>query len=483
MQQQPETSTTSKRAEFASDSGAGSKSENDSSSIHVIEKEAPSFRFVKLAEETAKLLEPITMIHNEAESLSSQTTSERKDGKDDSSLGWTHPELTVLGLYFPLGPCQIRMKQATLGGILSGLPDIFRQLSFHVEYQNSPISATCRSMNQVELEVSFFASRTNSDDDMIVEVACIYGDTMSFHEYSQAILSAISTMHEDHDNGLHYNSINSQRPYGKSTTPGGASSCPASWNCNILRQADTLMSQPLEGSSDLTKSTIEQEWERAYRFLLTDRYDAQCFGMEMLIQMTDPNRSGWSVAVQTTELLLCPTTETQESIARGILEWALNGSACEESNNTSNADSSYKDLFDSALVVLTQALQVAVESKKTLDFTTKFWQTHAVRTHDNNTSNRCIHSSNANLLLECLFRKINGVYSHPHSAYLAMRSLLALCGCVPALRAQILLYNNNDTEQYPNVWSVVEAAQSFGDSHHLALATASQQLLVCLQQA
>ena len=68
--------------------------------------------------------------------------------------GWKNPQLTKVGLYFPFGPCQIRLLKDRLNGLLEALPDVFRALSLHTVYQEPPIAATCGSLDQVEFEIS-----------------------------------------------------------------------------------------------------------------------------------------------------------------------------------------------------------------------------------------------------------------------------------------------------------------------------------------
>lgn len=430
---------------------------------------------------------------NEAKLLSSMAESEnmreRPDRKemvalstgissnfDDSSKAWNNPKLTVLDWYCPVGPCHVRLKLDELEGILKYLQNCFRKLSFYVDYQDSPISATCRSMDQVELKVSCFASQNKSNEEMVVEVAHIGGNTLTFHEYSLAIIRSISWHHNDdslnsRDNSCHL-------AFGKQSPQMGpaATSNPSFGNSRRQQRPPVDTSQDLGSKNG--KSAVEECFEIAYDFLSTERYDAQRRGVDMLIRMTDPNRSASSVVVPTAEALFFPNTETQEYVSHKILKWARKS----DENDDENVP---PDLSDLALLVFSQALRVAAKCKMTFELTT-FWQTQVIG-HDSNNS-RSISGKNVDLL-EFLMQEIHDMYRHPHRAYFAMESMVALLCCFPALRGQILLYNHYnkyyETHQHHchlSFLSVVEAAQSFGDSHHLALATASKQLLLCLRQ-
>lgn len=386
---------------------------------------------------------------------------------EKSRKGWNNSKLTALHWFCPLGPCHIRVKRDELEGILKCLPSVFRQLSFDVQYENSPISATCHSMDQVELKVSCFASQTKSDEEIVVEVAHICGDSVSFHDYSQAIIGAISAM-QDFDDSLNSTDSSSRLSFGPQYPAMGQGDilCPFRGKGNTqLLPAKTIIRSQDSGSRTLRKSAMEEGLEIAHNFLSTGRHDAQRHGMDVLMQMTNPSSSGWSVVVPTAEALFFPNTETQQYISHKILKWACD-------NDQDGVDFS-SDLSDLALVVITQALQIVAESKLNLDLTT-FLQTQ-VRSRDiiaSSNSSSSIIWKNVNLL-EFMMQQVHGMYSHPHRAYFAMKFLVAVCCCVPACPAKIMRYN-------PNFLSVVEEAQSFGDSHHLAMATASQQLLQCL---
>ncbi|KAL7581470.1 hypothetical protein ACA910_022044 [Epithemia clementina (nom. ined.)] len=309
---------------------------------------------------------------------------------------------------------------------------------------------------------------------MYIEVSRLDGDSVSYQQYAQAVLKTVTEIMNDHHN-VGYESTTYDVNM-ESTSPTAVASPPCFWNGNMLRQADTIMGQKVSPSplseDNRNNHAIAQALDTVWSFLSTDRYDVQRLGFESLVHMTNPNRSGLFVAVQTTKWLLFPQTETQEGISRGILEFVC-GSCHHNENERSAAE---VELADLALVIFTQALEVAANESplQTLDVATFLLQQR---------QREC-------KLVECLLHKMHGMETHPHRAYYAMQSLVALCRCVPELRSEIINMHNttHDYRQspqqphYANVWSFVQAAQVFGDAHHLALATASHQLWLCLQQ-
>ena len=416
-----------------------------------------------------------------------------------TTRGWTDPLLTVLGLYYPLAPCQVQLKQERLTQILRDiLPTVFRQLSLDVSYQNSPIQATCRSMDHVEFELSFFANRSDDNNfnaiaedwGMVMEISRIEGDVVPYHEYAQAILSAVSWSEEHH----------SHRSCDFDSAPPSATSLAACfWNGALLHKADSIFAREQRGQpmgalgfrspSPPATSSIEHALETTWSFLSTDRYDVQRLGMESLLHMTDPYKSGLEVAQQTTESLLFPQTATQKHISQAIVECACRREDHPDATNTSSPTIDMECQFaDLALAVLAQTFQVAAESKGAVDVAT-FLQT--LHISNNNDSRKDRHHYLT--LVDCLLEKVQGMHQDPHRAYFAMQSLLALCHCVPTLSTQIARnhaatsrrscgYLNGANNNHGTLMDIVQAAHLFGNSHHLALATASQQFLLCLQQ-
>ena len=334
--------------------------------------------------------------------------------------GWKNPQLTTLGLYYPLGPCQLRLPLEMLHNVLDMLLDVFRRLSMHASYQESPICAICRSLDQVEFTVSLFASRT-SPQEIIVEVERRYGDVISYHNYARRIACALNRTDSYPDVGQ--------------TEP------PCFWNRKIIDLADSVA---LAGHNE----SIAEALEITYSLISNERYDARRLGLESLIHMTDPYKSGFFVASAAAKSLLFPKDAREQRVSRDVFEYAckLPSDDCSESSS-GVADAAEADLSYLGLIVASQTLQIAAESKSinVESFLATFPNDLVGNFHD-----KMLHAD-----------------TNPHMGYYAVQAMVALCDCIPSLRSRI---NNRD----------VEEAQLYGDSCHLALARASNKLLLSL---
>mmetsp|Transcript_8598 Transcript_8598/g.19503 ORF Transcript_8598/g.19503 Transcript_8598/m.19503 type:complete len:301 (+) Transcript_8598:76-978(+) len=207
-----------------------------------------------------------------------------------ASSPWEEAKLTLVGLYYPLGPCLERLPRYKLEDVLDTLRRVFPMLSLHTKYNNSPISASCRSLDQVALEVVILGARDDTEQ-LIVEISKQEGDCYSFHLYAKQILSAVT---------------------GRVSAPEPVIRC--SWNLEALSQADTVTE---------CEENILEAIDIAGRMVSSERYDAQKLALESLVHMTDPNKSGWSTSKAIAQCLLHPKDETQQKLSKIILELAL----------------------------------------------------------------------------------------------------------------------------------------------------------------
>ena len=216
--------------------------------------------------------------------------------------GWSNPQLTLLGLYYPLGSNQTRLSQNDLYDVLRKLRAIFRAQSLHTCYTDSPISAICKSLDQVEFEVVLFAARDDSAK-MVLEVSRRDGDSMAYHWYAQQILRTVSDF--------------SLEPLPVS---------PPSWNMNILMQADSI------GDSD--DESVGEAVEIAWKLVSSDRYDARRLGFESLVHMTDPNKCGWTAAKTVARSLIHPIGAIEEKLSTRVLEFACQSFPVDETEKS-----------------------------------------------------------------------------------------------------------------------------------------------------
>jgi len=300
-----------------------------------------------------------------------------------SSSSWSHPRLTVLGLYYPLGPCQTRLPKSDLYPVLERLAHVFCTLSLHTQYQNSPISATCTSMDQVSLEVSLFEARDDSGQ-IILEIARRQGDSYLFHQYSRQIMAVATNYHSE-----------------------AAASKGSPWNVHNLHLVDSVVTTQTTDDYPLAEA-LESVWS----MLRGDRHDARKLALEALVHMTDPNKCGWSTAQAFCQSLLRPQDGIEEQLSRRILAYATMTSFSSQENEFIflSGDEAYLGLR-----IVSQALQMAAQAK-TMDVQS-FLQ--------------------GSDLVDCLMDHVSRVQTQPHHAFFAVQSLAAICDCVPALRSRV----------------------------------------------
>ena len=336
--------------------------------------------------------------------------------------GWQDPRLTSIGTYYPLGPCHRRLPHNRLSSVLSTIVDLFRILSIHVVYKESPIQASCESMDQVEFEVNVLAGRTDPSE-IVIEIERRGGDVFSFHRYAQRITCALDGVEPSQDSGQ--------------AVP------PCFWNRKLVELADTIVPTEVE-----YESHIAEAFKISWDLISNDRYDARRLGLESLIQITDPNKSSYKVAKAASKCLLLPKDGEEERVSRRIFEFVCNGDEPSSRNVDGSCLGSDSEFSYMALIVASQTFEIASQSKSI---------------HVESFLHACPCD-----LVECILLKMQDFREHPHVCYYAVQSMLALCDCVPSLRSRVCSRD-------------VEEAQLFGDSCHLALATVSQKLSLALQ--
>lgn len=212
-------------------------------------------------------------------------------GGDD----WNDPRLTFLGKYYPLGSCQMRLCIDQLPKILLLLENVFRILSLHTRYCDSPISARCRSLDQVEIEVVLFAIPDSKSNEMVLEISRLDGDAVSHHAHVLRILTAVR------DETLELPPI-----------------IDPSWNQETLRKMESV------SSHRVCYTNIVESLEIASNMIDSDRYDACLMGLQSLTLITDPNKSGWSTAKFAVERLMRPRfLSPHDRLSMLVLEYAL----------------------------------------------------------------------------------------------------------------------------------------------------------------
>ncbi|KAL7566848.1 hypothetical protein ACA910_021345 [Epithemia clementina (nom. ined.)] len=352
--------------------------------------------------------------------------------KNQRKQGWDNPVITLINLYYPLGPCRTTFDLAQLPNILQILPNVFRTLSLETKYQDSPIAAKCQSLDQAEFVITLLQCRNNTRQ-VIMEIQRQSGDCMAFHRIAQTILAAVSSGHV---------------PSATTTTT------PNKYN---MRYSKLLDSVGPNGSNHVDRihnhdnktSAVVAALEIAWGMLSRDRYDAQSLGLQSLVHITDPAKSGWSTAKTASSFILNPRGNIQANISSRLVGYVC-GNRSDTTISSVHPDMIKFDFAYLSLVVLSQVFRLAAEGQK--EDITKFTAT----------------CSAADTLFACLHQKMLDAQNRPHLAFVAVQCLTALYPFVPRLRGQIKT-------------SDVQEVQHFGDCHHLALAVASHKLLVALE--
>ena len=352
------------------------------------------------------------------------TTTTPTTPAEYNTEGWQSPILTPINLYYPLGPCRTKFETSRLTEILYELQDVFRILSLETVFQESPIAATCQTLDQVEFNITVLQSRRNPSES-ILEIQRKSGDTMSFHCTAHQILAAVS----------------GQTPTSRVSTSSSA------WNVRMAQRLDSLLPPKVD---DATTSGVVSALELAWGMLSTDRLDAQRLGLESLVHMTDPTKSGWSTAQTASLLLLTPENNLQANLSMTLVRFVSSLDAATQSMHLDGEPFGPEKFAHLSLIVLSQVFGIAAKQEATQRIQ-QFLQW--IKPID---------------LVHSILRLLRDGPHHPHLTYVAVQCVTALCPAVPQLRLQI---KSRD----------VQELQHFGDLHHCALANASQQLLVALQ--
>lgn len=259
---------------------------------------APEFRaaIIDVQSQPGLAFQTVPATGGKAAAFENQFIKTQPEQKTSSSLGlknffqdgWENPILTRVGLYYPLGPCLVRVGRDLLDQVLKRLRGVFRTLSLHTKYHDTPISADCVSLDKVEFQVIILEARDSSD--LVVEVCRRDGDSYAFHLYAQQILSAVKD--------------------GTQITP----VVRHSWNMEELHQMDRFAENKV--------NNVEEALEIAMAMFATERYDAQKLSLESLSYMTDPSKSGMSAAMAVTQCLMRPQNPNQERLSKLILRFA-----------------------------------------------------------------------------------------------------------------------------------------------------------------
>jgi len=328
-------------------------------------------------------------------------------------VGWKSPSLTRMGQYHPIEPAHVFLNRELLPAVLDRLPVIFQQLSLRVQYEATPVAAVCETLEQVCFCVSLL-ERRNNHQEMVLEVQRMAGDSIVFAHYAKQIMKSIQTQ--------------------EVATPR-----PQSLAVPTLEKAESLLRHSIADVEE--EDPAESALEVAHTLILCDRYDARRLGLESLVFLTDPTKTGLDVCVRASQAVLLATLYPE--IQKRVIGLALKG--CWPNESQLDEQDSYLALM--VLAHATSHLQTAEQMMQFLE--------------------ACRGLTGVDLI-HVLLTQIHQAATHPHTAYYAVQTLISVCKVLP----QVLP---------PKAVAVLEQAKRVGVSSHAALESVSGQLLVALQ--
>jgi len=363
--------------------------------------------------------------------------------------GWKFGSVNVkpLPVFHQLEKHHSRFPLSKLEPVLGGLQDIFRADSLIVHYtdgsgsSSDTVSARCENLEGVKFVLQIWLS---SSDECVVEIQRTGGDPMLFcqHRFAKRMLDVVR-------------SHSTPPPTDQTTWPPPIKACtsdPLQYSPEDAKvqqeQLDSMMKYckvPLSAESE-----VESAIAIVASMLGSSRFDQVALGLESLATMTDPHKSGCTIAEKAARAVLVgsgntPSTPPVAALPSTVAFLALSGSPL-PSMHPADADLAKYHAF--------AALNIVAQSVNVLD--TSSIQVFATRVVDQQ------HLK----LVEPLLSGVTNANTSPHVAYLSAHILAALCRALPGVREQIRGH-----------LPIVEHAKTVGTCSHAALAQASNRLL------
>ena len=364
--------------------------------------------------------------------------------------GWKFGSVSVkpLPVFHQLEKYHSRFSMSKLEPVLGALQDIFRADSLIVQYTDgsasasTTVSARCENLEGVKFVVQIWQF---SSDECIVEIQRTGGDAMLFcqHRFAKRILGVIE-------------SCATQPPTDQNTRQPAIQTCtsdPLQYSPEAAKvqqeQIDSMMKYckvPLSAESE-----VESAIAIVADMLASNRFDQVALGLESLATMTDPHKSGYTIAEKTARSVLIGTGNVASSpmvvaLPNTLTSLALADGSPMPSMHPADAGLAKYHAF--------AALKIVAQSVNVLD--TSSIQLFATRVVDQ------LHLK----LVEPLLLGVINANASPHVAYLSSHILAALCHALPGVR-----------EQMRGQLLVVQHAKTVGTCSHAALAQASNRLL------
>jgi len=364
--------------------------------------------------------------------------------------GWNFGSVSVkpLPVFHQLEKNHSRFSVTKLEPVLGALQDMFRADSLIVQYTNgsasasTTVSARCENLEGVKFVVQIWLS---SSDECIVEIQRIGGDSMLFcqHHFAKRILSVIE-------------SCSAQPPTDQTTRHPAIQTCtpdPLQYSPEVSKvqqeQIDSMMKYckvPLSAESE-----VESAIAIVADMLASNRYDQVALGLESLATMTNPHKSGYTIAEKTARIAVIGAGNAAASpmvvaLPNTLTSLALDDGSPLPSMHPADAGLARYHAF-AALKILAQSVNV-LDTSSIQRFATRVVNQQHLK------------------LVEPLLLGVTNANASPHVAYFSTHILAALCRALPGVR-----------EQMRGQLSVVQHAKTVGTCSHAALAQASNRLL------
>jgi len=214
------------------------------------------------------------------EKRSNLCMSERKQTEDPVvNMGWKHPVLTRVGCFYPISHTHRTFPKLDLKFILERLTCTFHLLNLHTTFYDAlSVQACCRSMEQVELAVNIWECR-DEPDFIVLEIQRISGDTIIYSKYVKSIFSELCR---------------------KEVTGTATDECSRTSTCSARDKMEVIMRSLPSPPVNIAQETLDI----VLKMLLSDRRDARCHGLELLVFLTDTSKTDIAMATDVAKALL-----------------------------------------------------------------------------------------------------------------------------------------------------------------------------------
>ena len=393
----------------------------------------PFFRSVVIASPN-----PTTIVRNQDETMVKEPKTSSFDR--DFPTSWAPTSvLRTLPVFHPLEGTHVTVPYTSLDTTLNLLQQAFVQLSCQVIYEAQQLSATCSAMEQhVEFVVSIWQedrepSSVDIDRKIFVEIQRTDGDSYTFHShYAKVLLRTVQQQHL------------SVPEKGSNPTSGAVLD-------HLARQCPTY---PFGDYNDNVDKNVQSALELAAHLLLhsQNRLDALQFGIDSLLQLTNPTCTGLVTARRSADVILRGTN--QHAPLTQFLWKALFGTD--------------GNLQEDILRIWVQLWQLQASHPNANGGCANCGGNGSNNTNMDSKNSTMWHEPSLLQAVDLLQHRVTvHVERHPHIATLALQGLTALTALAPP-HCQV-------TTRI--AWPSVQRAHAVGTATHAALAKASGQLL------